>query len=80
MYIWYFWLENYQIYGHIRHIYTVLANPMNIRCYWQGHQPYLYIGMGTRIYWLVFIGRGTNRMYIRFFWQGNHQIYGSGQP
>jgi hypothetical protein len=25
--IWYFWQENHQIYGHIRRIYTVLANP-----------------------------------------------------
>ena len=27
MYIWYFWQGNHQIYGHIRCVYTVLANP-----------------------------------------------------
>jgi len=27
VYIRYFWQENHQIYGHIRRIYTVLANP-----------------------------------------------------
>jgi hypothetical protein len=27
VYIWYFWQGNHQIYGHIRCIYTVLANP-----------------------------------------------------
>jgi hypothetical protein len=30
--IWYFWQGNHQRYGHIRCIYTVLANPINV--YW----------------------------------------------
>jgi len=29
VYIRYFWQENHQIYGHIRCIHTVLANPKN---------------------------------------------------
>jgi hypothetical protein len=32
VYIRYFWQGNYQIYGHIRCIYTVLANPSNSLC------------------------------------------------
>ena len=34
VYIRYFWLGNHQIYGHIRCMYTVLANPSNV-CYSQ---------------------------------------------
>jgi len=30
VYIRYFWQGNYEIYGHIRCIYTVLANPMHV--------------------------------------------------
>jgi hypothetical protein len=30
VHIWYFWQGNHQIYGHIRCIYTVLANPMYV--------------------------------------------------
>ena len=30
VYIRYFWQGNHQIYGHIRCIYTVLANPTNV--------------------------------------------------
>jgi hypothetical protein len=30
VYIWYFWQGFYQIYGHIRCIYTVLANPAHV--------------------------------------------------
>jgi hypothetical protein len=46
VFIRYFWQGNHQIYGHIRCIYTVLANPIYIytvyiRCFWQGnHQIY----------------------------------------
>jgi len=31
VYIWCFWQGNHQIYGHIRCIYTVLANPTYLR-------------------------------------------------
>ena len=30
VYIWYFWQGNHQIYGYIRCIYTVLANPSHV--------------------------------------------------
>jgi hypothetical protein len=29
VYIWYFWQGNHQIYGHIRCLHTVLANPLS---------------------------------------------------
>jgi hypothetical protein len=32
VYIWYFWQGNHQMYGHIRCIYTVLANPNHNHC------------------------------------------------
>ena len=40
MYIRYFWQGHHQIYGHIRFIYTVLANPKHVytkaRIWWFG--------------------------------------------
>ena len=33
VYIRYFWQGNHQIYGHIRCIYTVLANPRHLPSY-----------------------------------------------
>ena len=32
VYVRFFWQGHHQIYGHIRRIYTVLANPRHIRC------------------------------------------------
>ena len=37
VYIRYLWQEHHQIYGHIRCIHTVLANPINKRSLGQGH-------------------------------------------
>jgi hypothetical protein len=45
VYIRYFWQENHQIYGHIRCIYTVLANPNN-----RGPTPYALIKATLRAY------------------------------
>ena len=52
VYIRYFWLENHQMYGHIRRTYTVLANPNNIgnaytALYWHFLQS-IYIGNAYR--------------------------------
>jgi hypothetical protein len=33
VFVRYCWQENHQIYGHIRCIYTVLANPRYVRCH-----------------------------------------------
>jgi hypothetical protein len=33
VYIQYFWQKNHQIYGHIRCVYTVLANPTHMHCH-----------------------------------------------
>ena len=35
VYVWYIWQGNHQIYGHIRRIYTVLANPI---CTWERYR------------------------------------------
>jgi hypothetical protein len=45
-YIWCFWQGNHQIYGHIRCIYTVLANPMHV-CMCLGAHSLLNAEIGT---------------------------------
>ena len=50
VYIRYFWQGNHQIYGHIRGIYTVLANPDYLPCLpvFQGSNPPYWIALYTR--------------------------------
>ena len=75
-YVRYFWQGNYHIYGHIRCIYTVLANP-TVACTFSCTYDVccVYLFMHVRCL-LPRVGQNhIHTVYARYFWQGNYHIY-----
>jgi len=81
VYIRYVWQGKYKIYGHIRCIYTVLANPTHWlsctlhQCKFGSVQLSLVIVFASPL--LTRVGQNhTYTVYLNCFRQGNHQKYG----